>query len=223
MLLFVFLFLVDLFLFLSLPCLKKNQTTPRPSEHPPGMGEKMSKRLGGIKRLQIQNLFMCSFLATMSFAGYFLIRFLLFAFAAFFLRTRSRFDLVWFRLSCDHGWIRSGSVNVRSTTNNKNDSLTRCIIANHLVPCEYPLEKRKTRRRFSSLNPGGGFFPQYQACLIPYQAVYHSLPRTGRSWVAERTAIVTGFWGYVASSRAWYFFCSFSLHLPVMVCFIGGN
>ena len=24
-----------------------------------------------------------------------------------------RFDLVWLRLSCDHGWIRSGSVNVR--------------------------------------------------------------------------------------------------------------
>ena len=39
-------------------CLRKNQTTPRPSEHPPVMGEKMSKRLGGIKRLQIQNLFM---------------------------------------------------------------------------------------------------------------------------------------------------------------------
>ena len=38
--------------------LKKNQITPRPSEHPPVMGEKMSKRLGGIKRLQIQNLFM---------------------------------------------------------------------------------------------------------------------------------------------------------------------
>ena len=30
----------------------------------------------------------------------------------------SRFDLVWFRLSCDHGWIRSGSVNARKTTNN---------------------------------------------------------------------------------------------------------
>ena len=28
---------------------KKNQSTPRPSEHPPVMGEKMSKRLGGIK------------------------------------------------------------------------------------------------------------------------------------------------------------------------------
>ena len=34
------------------PCndyLKKNQSTPRPSEHPPVMGGKMSKRLGGIK------------------------------------------------------------------------------------------------------------------------------------------------------------------------------
>ena len=30
-------------------CLKKNQNTPRPSEHSPVMGEKMSKRLGGIK------------------------------------------------------------------------------------------------------------------------------------------------------------------------------
>ena len=29
--------------------LKKNQNAPRPSEHPPVMGEKMSKRLGGIK------------------------------------------------------------------------------------------------------------------------------------------------------------------------------
>ena len=42
----------------GVPCLKKNQTTPRPSEHPPVMGENMSKRLGGIKRLQIQNHFM---------------------------------------------------------------------------------------------------------------------------------------------------------------------
>ena len=25
----------------------------------------------------------------------------------------SALDLVWFRLSCDHGWILSGSVNVR--------------------------------------------------------------------------------------------------------------
>ena len=37
--------------------LKKNQNAPRPSEHPPVRGEKMSKRLG-CQRLQIQNLFM---------------------------------------------------------------------------------------------------------------------------------------------------------------------
>ena len=41
------------------------------------------------------------------------------------LISDSRLDLVWFRLSCDHGWIRSGSVNVRKTTNN-NDRLQRC-------------------------------------------------------------------------------------------------
>ena len=35
--------------FHEMKCLKKNQNTPRPSEHPPVMGEKMSKRLGGIK------------------------------------------------------------------------------------------------------------------------------------------------------------------------------
>ena len=39
-------------------------------------------------------------------------RSLLSAFPAY-LRTFFRFDFVWFRLSCDHGWIRSGSVNVR--------------------------------------------------------------------------------------------------------------
>ena len=57
---------------------------------------------------------LCPLLATMSFAGYFLVRFLLSAFPAFFLRPCSRFDLVWFRLSCNHGgWILSGSVRVR--------------------------------------------------------------------------------------------------------------
>ena len=34
---------------LDLLSLKKNQSTPRPSEHPPVMGGEMSKRLGGIK------------------------------------------------------------------------------------------------------------------------------------------------------------------------------
>ena len=50
------------------------------------------------------------FIATMSFAGYFLS--VLFCMLSMLI-SDSRFDLVWFRLSCDHGWIRSGSVNVR--------------------------------------------------------------------------------------------------------------
>ena len=50
------------------------------------------------------------FIATMSFAGHFLS--VLFCLLSMLI-SDSRFDLVWFRLSCDHGWIRSGSVNVR--------------------------------------------------------------------------------------------------------------
>ena len=50
------------------------------------------------------------FIATMSSAGYFLP--VLFCMLSMLI-SDSRFDLVWFRLSCDHGWIRSGSVNVR--------------------------------------------------------------------------------------------------------------
>ena len=30
-----------------------------------------------------------------------------------FFRPCSRFGLIWFRLSCDHDWIRSGSINLR--------------------------------------------------------------------------------------------------------------
>ena len=50
------------------------------------------------------------FIATMSFAGYSLS--VLFCLLSIII-SDSRFDLVWFRLSCDHGWIRSESVNVR--------------------------------------------------------------------------------------------------------------
>ena len=45
-------------------------------------------------------------IATMSSAGYLLVHSLLSAFSAY-LRRYFRFDLVSFRLSCDHGWIRS--------------------------------------------------------------------------------------------------------------------
>ena len=38
------------------------------------------------------------------------------------LISDSRFDLVWFRLSCDHDWIRSGSVNVRKQQQQQNNN-----------------------------------------------------------------------------------------------------
>ena len=39
------------------------------------------------------------------------------------LISDSRFDLVWFRLSCDHGRIRSGSVNVRKQQHQQQQQL----------------------------------------------------------------------------------------------------
>ena len=51
------------------------------------------------------------------------------------LTSDSRFDLGWFRLSCDHGWIRSGSVYVRKTTTNNNRHLAYRV----LQPVEYPM------------------------------------------------------------------------------------
>ena len=65
------------------------------------------------------------FIATMSVAGYFLS--VLFCLLSMLI-SDSRFDLVWFRLSCDHGWIRSGSVNVRK----QQQQQQRCL--NALAP-----------------------------------------------------------------------------------------
>ena len=60
--------------------------------------------------LSVCFVYVLYFIATTSFAGYFLP--VLFCMLSMLI-SDSRFDLVWFRLSCDHGWIRSGSVNVR--------------------------------------------------------------------------------------------------------------
>ena len=61
---------------------------------------------------------LCPFLATMSYFLAVLCLFSLLFLFYFVLRNCSRFNLVWLCLSCDHAWIRSGSVNVRQTTNN---------------------------------------------------------------------------------------------------------
>ena len=47
------------------------------------------------------------------------------------LTSDSRFDLVWFRLSSDHDWIRSGSVTVRKT-NKQTTKQHNCAIR----PCD---------------------------------------------------------------------------------------
>ena len=66
----------------------------------------------------------------MSFAGYFLS--VLFCLLSMLI-SDSRFDLVWFRLSCDHGWIRSGPVNVRKQQQQQLGS--RCWTGPSMLDC----------------------------------------------------------------------------------------
>ena len=70
------------------------------------------------------------FIATMSFAGYFLS--VLFCLLPMLI-SDSRFDLVWFRLSCDHGWIRSGSVNVKKQQQQQENQLLGVSVILFLV------------------------------------------------------------------------------------------
>ena len=49
--------MVEFYLLTFPSYLKKNQNAPRPSEHPPVMGEKNVKTFRWDQRLQIQNLF----------------------------------------------------------------------------------------------------------------------------------------------------------------------
>ena len=48
------------------------------------------------------------------------------------LISDSRFDLVWFRLSCDHGWIRSESVNVRKQQQQQQQCQHEVVVKSHL-------------------------------------------------------------------------------------------
>ena len=51
---------------------------------------------------------------------------------AFHAHLRFPVDLVWFRLSCDHGWIRSGSVNVRKQQKNNNNLASKVQVSHQL-------------------------------------------------------------------------------------------
>ena len=81
------------------------------------------------------------FIATMSFAGYFLS--VLFCLLSMLI-SDSRFDLVWFRLSCDHGWIRSGSVNVRKQQQQQHQMLLRLSLLAHGPWCFFTVYEKYT-------------------------------------------------------------------------------
>ena len=85
-------------------------------------------------------VYLLYFIATVSFAGYFLP--VLFCMLSMLI-SDSRSDLVWFRLSCDHGWIRSGSVNVRKQQQQQRSPLS--------VP---------------TTTGGGVYCPQLLGCII---------------------------------------------------------
>ena len=64
-------------------------------------------------------------------------------FRAIFHAYVFRFHLVWFRLSCEHGWIRSGSVNVRYTTTTLQVSYLQPFISPKTL---FPLTRGCSRR-----------------------------------------------------------------------------
>ena len=57
---------------------------------------------------------------------------------AFHAHLRFPVDLVWFRLSCDHGWIRSGSVNVRKQQQQQHVSI---FVAGRIQPSLSPIDR----------------------------------------------------------------------------------
>ena len=60
------------------------------------------------------------------------------------LISDSRFDLVWFRLSCDHGWIRSGSVNVRKQQQQQQPYLILMVMYDPLPSRSSEISKDQT-------------------------------------------------------------------------------
>ena len=71
---------------------------------------------------------------------------------AFHAHLRFPVDLVWFRLSCDHGWIRSGSVNVRKQQQQQQQQLIwRCrVFRVFFVPLPFSLCMESTSYVLSS-------------------------------------------------------------------------
>ena len=117
------------------------------------------------------------------------------------LISDSRFDLVWFRLSCDHGWIRSGSVNVRKTTNKKNNrrSTTGTIMhpIGQNVPVIIHISKLQSFMRFRQASFGASLrctvssaIPlQLLVSVIHAACVFHNL--TGSTLLLSKASALT--------------------------------
>ena len=67
---------------------------------------------------------------------------------AFHAHLRFPVDLVWFRLSCDHGWIRSGSVNVRKQQQQQQQQQQQCKYSS---VCPYAVPDIRCSRPSSEL------------------------------------------------------------------------
>ena len=98
------------------------------------------------------------FIATMSFAGYFLS--VLFCLLSMLI-SDSRFDLVWFRLSCDHGWIRSGSVHVRKQQQQQHILQLRQCFQIHKINLVHNSIKFKERCHLKGENGHTGPFTSF--------------------------------------------------------------
>ena len=66
---------------------------------------------------------------------------------AFHAHLRFPVDLVWFRLSCDHGWIRSGSVNVRKQQQQQQLGHGKYLSATHHEETNYELTDGRIPRQ----------------------------------------------------------------------------
>ena len=92
---------------------------------------------------------------------------------AFHAHLRFPVDLVWFRLSCDHGWIRSGSVNVRKQQQQQLRISTFYIrvVEKSYGKILYPYRREKQTERHSQ----------------SYGTIAHSMLRTSTTISLERS------------------------------------
>ena len=109
---------------------------------------------------------------------------------AFHAHLRFPVDLVWFRLSCDHGWIRSGSVNVRKQQQQQQQihktRRSKAILPYQIVlarPSMYAPVKKHPAVRFRVRE--GEVLRIQSANLWESSVLLHADRRKGMAWAAQ--------------------------------------